>query len=405
MGAMYFRAEATLTAQEIEAAHTVTYDLASGYPRLRVPDRILSLYSDAEMVRSSLQFPPDQSSADRRTVDRVLEAAVAHFLHLPVSDSISMAVTFSGTIALDRALAAAIEISKDRHGSHTHVIATSPSIDVMKALLLERKTVRAHFVESRRGRLGGLDGAGIVEEIGRTAQRYEQDHLVVILTSPENPTGEVWSSADLYKIALACRDNGGLLIVDHSFLYAGIHQAEAVEPVWSLAPAGLDWIAVWDTGKTFGFNEEKLGFLICGTDKTAHFVREVLNVIQFDVSLRQKLFFGKLLRDDAALSYVSLLHKTCRTNLGSASQIAQKTGLRARRTVAGSLMLLSIPGSLLSDEQWQRRLLAQDVGVVAAQTFFHTKWRPARFIRIALAREPDYFNEAIERLMSIAVGI
>jgi hypothetical protein len=38
------------------------------------------------------------------------------------------------------------------------------------------------------------------------------------------------------------------------------------------------------------------------------------------------------------------------------------------------------------------------VGVVSGNVFFHTDWKPNRYIRVALARRADYFAEAIDKL-------
>src|SRR5204863_7106101 len=84
----------------------------------------------------------------------------------------------------------------------------------------------------------------------------------ILLTSPENPTGAFWNSDDLRAIARACEDHGYSLVVDHCFYLAGVHE-ELLPAVWQFADVIEHWIGIWDTGKTFGLNGEKLGFLIC----------------------------------------------------------------------------------------------------------------------------------------------
>src|SRR5258707_562495 len=85
---------------------------------------------------------------------------------------------------------------------------------------LGRRYIDTWFVESRSGEPWGLDATPVIECLETLADGAHRHPLVVLLTSPENPTGQCWSSADLERIASACHRVGAVLIVDHSFLVA-----------------------------------------------------------------------------------------------------------------------------------------------------------------------------------------
>jgi hypothetical protein len=389
------KAHKTLTDHEAEAADFTIFDLASGYPRVPIPDYVRDLYMSQAISGKSLEFSPIWTPSDQRDSDEQLESSLAVMLDLRHGTYRFLGVTFSGSIALDRALTAAIAMATERavttEPSRIHVITTSPSIDIIKLLLLERRLLSIHMIESRLRQLGGLDTGGVLaklEEIGRQAPSARP---VVVLTSPENPTGEVWTARALTTIAEACGRRGGVLIVDHSFLKAGVHDPADVPAVWNVLPPDADWIALWDTGKTFGLNEDKLGFLIC-SDRAAQHVRESLNVIQFDVSRRMKLFFAELLREAARHDYVRHLRDICRLNLDTAQRLC-RGGAKIRPTAAGSLTTLMLDSSRFSDQKVQQHLLGKGIGVVIGRVFFHTAWCPPNLLRVALAREPDYFAE------------
>jgi histidinol-phosphate/aromatic aminotransferase/cobyric acid decarboxylase-like protein len=397
---MLMDGDETLTEQEIRVARVADFDLASGYPQIPVSDHTRALYTDHSINEPSLRFSPSWTAADHLAVDRELEEASARFLDLDANSYDYLGVTFSGGIALDRALTAAIQMPPGRRGEHVHVVTTSPSIDVMKLFLLERRMLSVHWVESRLRRVGGLDRDAVVARIHEVARTARRDRLIVLLTSPENPTGEVWSAADIKAIANSCDRYGGVLILDHSFLLAGVHGAGEVPPVWKALSTGTDWISVWDTGKTFGLNEEKLGFLICGSPRTARSVRKALHVVQFDVSRRQKLFFTELFRRALLTNHAGTLRDICRRNLDVAVRLSQGSRISVRDTYAGSLTLIAVDGTGRSDVDLRRALLDRGVGVVAGRVFFHTGWRPVNLVRVALARRQKYFEDAFAHLVA-----
>lgn len=189
------------------------------------------------------------------------------------------------------------------------------------------------------------------------------------------------------------------MIVDHTFLTAGVQSAGHVAPIWEVLKVGADWMAIWDTGKTFGLNEDKLGFIITGSTQVDRSVRQSLGVLQFGVARRQKLFFSEMLRRAYLMDHVADLRATCRANWQTVEECTSGSPVEAIKPEAGSLALLRVPAPY-NDEIVRRHLLSHGIGVVAGNVFFHTAWSPSNLIRVALAREPSYFRDGFERLLS-----
>jgi aspartate/methionine/tyrosine aminotransferase len=392
----------TLTAQELQAAYLTPYDLGPGYPQLAVPPYVHRLYLDTTADDISLRFPPVWTPEKQAHVDADLDFSVRQFLAIPASSVNSVRVTFSGSIALDRALSATQLIAR-RHGPRPlTVVTTTPSIDIMKYFLEERAEVLPVFMESKsRDELAALDLDRLVDAI-KTARNVNKSCAVaVLLCSPENPTGAVWSLDALKDIAAECAAADATLILDHCFAVAGVHLPANIPRVWDLPANTCRWVAIWDTGKTFGLNEDKLGFIITDSDEMCRAVDQSLNVLQFGVSRRAKLFFSELLQKAIVFDHVGELRALCSKNyeaLATLSNMAQGRPIKLLRTQAGSLALLDIHATGLCDESVRMRLLSKGIGVVAGNVFFHTDWKPNRYIRVALARRPDYFQEAIDRV-------
>ncbi len=389
----------TLTDQEVQAARLATFDLGPGYPQVTLPDYLRSIYLDETSKGVALAVPPGWTAAKQAALDSALEKACGRMLALPTGSYASLSVTFSGSVALDRALVAALALSGDGgRRSAVGVVTTTPSIDIMPLILAEKPQVFTRFAPSRRHGTGILDRNAVLDRMA-AVRAMADTGLVVLLTSPENPTGAVWRPEDLEAIGDACFEAGGTLVVDHTFLTAGVHARGDVACVWEVFGAGRDWIAIWDTGKTLGLNEEKLGFLVAGSARTASAVSRALSVVQYDVSRRQKLLFADLLHEAATRDYPGHLRAVCRRNLTTAAELTAATGIRLRRPTAGSLLLVELPPGI-DDESARLRLLRAGVGVVAGHVFFHTGWRPRTMLRVALARDPDYFAEAFSRLVA-----
>jgi aspartate/methionine/tyrosine aminotransferase len=389
---------ATLTDQEIEAAQRATFDLGPGYPQIALPGYLRSVYLDRSLDELALANPPEWTASRQAAVDAGLEAAVRDLLMLPAASYDSVSPAFSGSVALDRALVGALAMSGDGgRRPTTGVVTTTPSIDIMPLFLGERSQVVTRYAHSRAGDPAALDRDAVLRRIAEV-RATRGTGLVVLLTSPENPTGAVWRPQDLKAIGDACFEAGGVLVVDHTFLTAGVHGRADVECVWQAFGSGQDWIAIWDTGKTFGLNGDKLGFLVSGSDRATAAVRRSLSVMQYDVSRRQKVLFAELFRRAARMDYVGHLNAVCHRNLAVAADMVASTDLRIRRPRAGSLLLLELPPGA-DDERTRRRLLRSGIGVVAGSVFFHADPRPRTLLRVALARDPDYFADGFSLLL------
>lgn len=391
----------TLTVMELEAAHLAKFDLGPGYPQLPVPDYVTRLYLDDRIEEMSLQTSPAWTPESQARMDANLDAAVRGFIGLETDPDSrpELRVTFTGSIALDRVISAVKRFARNNGSPHIDVVTTTPSIDIMRLFLAEHSEITSHFVESRKGGvLGALDLHSILDAL--RALRSSSRTLVCLLTSPENPTGEIWSKDALTKIAKECERLGAILIVDHCFVVAGV-QSTPVARVWDVAPDQLNWMATWDTGKTFGLNEDKLGFIVCGTKSLTFALDEALAVMQFGVARRQKLFFTEILREAVDSHYLASLRRVCQGNLKSLVQALEGTSLIVRAPKAGSLALIDVGRTGLTDEQVRRRLMDNAIGVISGNVFFHGGWVPRNYVRVALARPQEHFDAAVKLILEI----
>ena len=382
-----------LTEQELDVARSARFDLGAGYPQFSAPEFVRVSYRDDRLEDLSLLSAPAWDHSKQRKVDADLVSAVKGILGIEdPSVPSEVRATFSGSVAVDRAIMACVAQSRSRGATTLEVITTSPSIDIMRDFLEERSDIRTAYIDCGSGdKFPALRVDALLERL--KDEPREGQSQAVLLTSPENPTGECWTSDELINIAECCRDLDATLVIDHCFLVAGV-QSKIPSAIWDHFDRLDNWIGIWDTGKTCGLNGDKLGFIIA-SEGMAPFVDDALRVLQFDVSRRQKLFFSELLRFSDYYDYLLQLRSLCEVNLDTLATKLAGSGASVLRPGAGTLALVQLPPGL-HDVAVQSRLLEAGIGVVTGSSFFHGTLNRSDLIRVALARDSDEFNSACE---------
>lgn len=387
----------TLTRQEQECARGAVFDLASGYPQVALPRYLV------EAIRR-----PTHTSVATTNLFGVLGAG-SGLLHEGLNDALlqflgpgaggaelDLHVTYSGSAAITRTLVACQRLAENTGLQGLEVVLLSPCIDIYSLFASELKGVEIVRIDC----VGDVSTPN-VEEVLNCAQSSAAMGMlrVFLIASPENPTGYIWSYEDLVALVAACNEHRHCLILDHAFLMAGV-QARTPTAMWDLDTKGLLGCALWDTGKTFGLNGEKLGFIFSTPVMTAY-IEEALSVLQFSVSSYQQSVFAEVLREAKLRGYVNSLTETCRKNLSVLSSLLNCTGCAVTKPPGASFALVNIENIFESDARARQLLLKEGVGVVTASTFFHNAVLPRSWIRFALARDESIFAKALHSVQTV----
>ncbi|PXA77590.1 hypothetical protein DMC25_23220 [Caulobacter sp. D4A] len=354
-----------LTYAERSIATGSRFDLGAGYPIGLAPS-----WAEMQHVRRLHPHPPERGA--RSALD--LE-----------DEGVGVIATFSGSVALQRGFLAA-RAHIERSGRRSVVVTTEPCIDIIPAIA--REVVSAGPVRVACGLLQSFSDddcdrfcAKIVENAG------DAQGVIAAITSPENPTGAVWSPAHLRRFSQTCLDTGSVLIVDHCFLLAGVHGPDIVTPVWRLVNEQAPVIAIWDTGKTVHLGGSKLGFLISRNPELRAHLENAVSVIQYDLPLHLGGWIGGVLGDPRFREIVDDLRKATRTNQKLLQEATARLGLPQLGAHAGAFELVKTDRPVV-------------IGATVPLTCFEESsgwgrgWR-----RIALARAPIAFEEAITHLL------
>jgi len=388
--------EASLTEQQNEVHEKNARDLASGYPDFALPTVLLETVLDATRVSLS-------ANADNRlTDDAGLERAVGKTLSLPRHLIERVRTTFSGSVALDRVVSAALSIAKSSAAYHgLSAIVPEPCLDLVPRILKERSEIFYVGVS----RIGSFPANytqvdALIEEMENHRNRFKERKLMVVLDSPSNPLGMVAGDSELLRLARACGNLDAILIVDHCFLLSGVHYPKKLPNIFNVPGDVCDWIAVWDTGKSIDVGGDKLGFIIPGNRRTADAVAKSLDIIQVGHALRrQDNVFSSILGAPELIEYLDDASRVCRENLTYLRR-ALSADVAVSQPEAGTFACLYLDVRMNSDEV-RNHWMKQGLGVVSSRTF-HFQTRDTKpFLRISLFRNLAFFRSSIDRLISV----
>lgn len=365
-----------LTEAMERARSSTALDLACGYPGFNVPGWIMSIVSDVNAdatlaLKSGGLGPGDQSAIASA---RLVEAA-STFLGLTEARSSRILVTSSGSLAIDRAIAA---LSPGRRP-----LVHEPEMDVINSLL------RQH---------SGVEESVLPLDLGTSSLSADlegrRDPCLLAFSSPHNPTGAQLTTQYVGELQAWCRETGSALIVDQCFLelYSGQQPVRA----WEHLSDDIEWIVIWDTGKTIGLQHEKLAFLICSAPAYAKAV-ETLRVVQFDLPNRLKRLFAEVLSHEE----LQLTIQRYRDQIAANKKFLQdelKKHFAVLTPSTTSFVSLCLPLHESPDDFALNLLNAAGVAVVPGTAFCPRQIGPSQFVRLSVGREPEYLDVAAQRI-------
>lgn len=230
---------------------------------------------------------------------------------------------------------------------------------------------------------------------------------VVLLVSPNNPTGFTIDSDQLTMVATTCESNDATLIVDSCFR---MHKSESqFDTSKILDETGVSYAIINDTGKLWALHETKAGILTV-SDDLRHPARKAHDIMQLSVSSVTMLMLTELMRlggdlpdikasvranrlllqealaanDDAALKYPDQESGLPLELLEFSKDVHHLDGRRSSRL--GAAMIAHVSGV--------RTMPVTDFMI----DFTEGKSQDPGMVRVTLSRSGEHFKEAAQRM-------
>jgi aspartate/methionine/tyrosine aminotransferase len=218
---------------------------------------------------------------------------------------------------------------------------------------------------------------------------------VLILVSPNNPTGSYVSAPELTDIVKVCRDRGWALITDEVF---ADYELDTTLPLTDVASrADVLAFTLGGASKMLGLPQVKLGWIVAGGPDDQR--RDALHALEhvadtyLSVSTPVQVAAPSLLQDGASVR--TAIHERVRSNLRLAREIARRyPSCEVLRTEGGWCATVRVPATR-PEETLVLELLASERVLVYPGYFFD--FPHEAFVVVSLLVEPAMFADGFER--------
>ncbi len=292
-------------------------------------------------------------------------------------------VTVGATEAIASSMLALVEPGDE-------VVVIEPYYDSYPAAIAMADGVR-RTVSLRLGSDGrfALDAEALRAAVGPRTR-------ALILNSPHNPTGMVFTSEELAAIAQVCRDHDLLAITDEVYEHL-LYDGRAHTPLASLPGMAERTLSISSAGKSFSATGWKIGW-VCGPRELVAAVRSAKQFLTFvggapfqpavAHALRHERDWAQRLRDDLQRKRDLL------------SQGLAEAGFRVLASEGTYFVCTDVRPLGFDDGAELCRALPERIGVAAipVQVFCDTPETAKHLVRFAFCKRDDVLDEALRRL-------
>jgi N-succinyldiaminopimelate aminotransferase len=223
---------------------------------------------------------------------------------------------------------------------------------------------------------------------------------VLILNTPHNPTGKVFTAGEQAEIADVCRTYDLTVITDE--VYEHLVYEEGVRHLALAALPGMRerTVVVSSAGKTFNTTGWKVGW-ICGPAPLVAAVGAAKQFLTYASGTPYQEALGRAL--GSVEEWAAELRGTLRAHRDLLSAGLERAGLRPFRADAGYFVQADVrPAGYANGVDFCRDLPGR-VGVVAIPTsaFYVAADAPDWLVRFSFCKRADVLETAVERLSAL----
>ena len=234
------------------------------------------------------------------------------------------------------------------------------------------------------------------------AAAFNDKTRAIIINSPNNPTGRVFSRSDLEFIAELCKKHDVLAITDEIYEHILYDGAEHI-PLWTLPGMAERTIAVNSVSKTYSVTGWRIGFIMASAELTAS-IRKVHDFLTVGASapLQEACAEAFAFPD----SYYQELSEFYRERRDYLLQALTDVGFRCVRPSGAYYIMAEIEPFGWDDDVAFAIYLASEIGVatVPGSSFYRPGHPDAKkFIRFCFCKEMSTLQAAVAKLQKLKV--
>ncbi|HEV8536089.1 MAG TPA: aminotransferase class I/II-fold pyridoxal phosphate-dependent enzyme [Candidatus Limnocylindria bacterium] len=221
----------------------------------------------------------------------------------------------------------------------------------------------------------------------------------IIVNSPNNPTGRVFSRAELETIAALCRDHDAIAVTDE--IYEHIKYVGEHIPIATLPGMAERSVTISGASKTFSVTGWRVGWIVAPPELTAG-IRKVHDFVTVGApaplqeAIAVALGLGRPYYERLATEY--------RARRDLLVRALDAAGFAPNTPEGAYYVLCDIRPFGFDDDTTFARWLVSEVGVagVPGSSFFSRRELGRHLIRFTFCKTPDLLDEAGARLLRTA---
>jgi methionine transaminase len=361
------------------AAEVGAVNLGQGFPDFAVPEPLIDALARALRDGKNQYAPTNGIAPLREAIAATTAARYAHDAHVDAE----ITVTSGASEAIFDAILATV-------GSGDEVIALDPAYDLYEPAITLAGGLCVRVA---------LDERDFSVDWDRLADAITPQTRMLIINSPHNPTGAIWSAADIERLAALVRDTEIIVLSDEVYEHI-VYDGARHESVLRHPELAARSFVVSSFGKTYHCTGWRMGYCIAPPALTAE-LRKVHQYNTFSGFTAAQWAFAEMLRS----------HPEHHQQLGAfyaarrdrfATQLSQ-TKFRPYPVPGGYFQLVDYSAvSDLPDVEFARWLCTEHgVATIPLSPFYGVAPRGQRLVRLCFAKHESTLDAAIERLAAL----
>ncbi len=243
------------------------------------------------------------------------------------------------------------------------------------------------------------DGAFTFDE-GELRRAFTPKTRAILINSPHNPTGKVFSRAELSLIAELCVKHGVIAITDEVYEHLAYEPGLPHIPICTLPGMGDLTVTLSSMGKSYSLTGWKVGWAMAPAHLTAG-VRSAKQFITFSTATPLQYGAAKVIADPGdSIETLRLLYVRNRDRL---SEALTDVGLKVFPSHGTYFVMADHSALGLGDDRAFCTYLTEKVGVAAIppSVFYDRPELGKKLVRFAYCKQMKTMDEAIARLGSL----
>jgi N-succinyldiaminopimelate aminotransferase len=362
------------------AVATGSINLGQGFPDRDGPAQIARAAADAILAGRGNQYPPGPGVPELR---HAITAHAERFYGLSYDPDTEVLVTTGATEAVAATLLALVEPGDE-------VIAFEPYYDSYAANIAMAGGVRVPVT---------LRPPGFRPDLDELVDAVTERTRLILLNTPHNPTGSVFTRDELAAIARLAVERDLLVVTDEVYEHL-VFEGEHV-PIAGFPGMRERTVTISSAGKTFSFTGWKVGWVTA----TPELVTAVKTVKQF-MSYVSGGPFQYAVAEALPLpdEYYAALCDDLKAKRDLFVPGLSDIGFEAYQPAGTYFVTTDIRGLGEQDGMDFCRMLPERAGVVAipSAVFYDDKEAARTQVRFAFCKRPEVLTEALARLSRLA---